>query len=189
MSQKPARITPTPSPSTREELEAKRNGVVATGPSGARYRIRPVNPERHALAGGLPTELRKVAMQVANGGDPLRAAARELVESGEEELKLIQDAAMAYNDQLVLAAVVEPELTVDDLGKGETLDEDPLVPANDYQWLLSVAKGDEEYDAEGMHLWGLEPLNRFATFRELHSCSPDCEGCAGYRRLVSAVSG
>ena len=41
--------------------------VTAPGPSGNTYRIRPLNMERYALAGGLPASLRELALKGAEG--------------------------------------------------------------------------------------------------------------------------
>lgn len=180
-------------PVTREELEARRRGVVACAPSGNYYRIRSVNLERHALGGGLPQHLRAIAYG-ADADKALaklaEAAAADEGEAGEGEprQKSVVTEMLEYLDSIVLAVIVEPEgLTREDLGDPLKLDDDALVPGLDYRWLLRVAQGEETYDAEDRQLWGVEPLSRWSLFRDEHACPEDCEGCGRVRMRFSAL--
>lgn len=168
-------LEPLPEPS-RQALQERKPPIVR-GPSGATYRLRKVNLERHALGGGLPVKLRRAAMEGVKG--------LEAILGDEETDGSAVNETRDYLDSLVLATIVEPPLTKDDLGTGQ-LDDDPVLPAQDYAWAVKVAMGEEEYDADGRRLWGLEPLDRFATFRVFHGCDEDCEGCGGFRHAVSA---
>lgn len=165
-----------PAPSRDALKRIRENPPIVRGPSGATYSIRKVNLERHALGGGLPVNLRRAAMEGVKGLEKLLDA-----EDSGDGVNETRD----YLDGLVLATVVEPQLTKEDLGNGE-LDDDPLLPAQDYAWLVKVAMGEEEYDADGRRLWGREPLDRFATFRAFHGCDESCEGCEGFRTAVAA---
>jgi hypothetical protein len=187
MPKKPAPVTPTRKPSSRDELERRRTGVLATGPSGSVYRIRKVNIQRQALEGTLPRELRELALNVvsrSNGRDPMRELARQI---DEEKLAELISETKSQNDRLVLATVIEPELVLEDLGTGE-LDDDPVLPAVDYEWLLAIAKGLEDRDAEQRMLWGPEPRNRMEIFQEAHNCAEDCKDCDEVIRQFTALA-
>lgn len=165
-----------PEPS-RAQLE-KRTPPIVRGPSGATYRVRKVNLERHALSGGLPVGLKRAAMEGVKGLE-------KLLETETSESDEASHETRDYLDELVLATIIEPKLTKADLGTGQ-LAEDPTLPSVDYAWAVKVAMGEEEYDADGKRLWGLEPLDRFATFRAFHGCDEDCEGCHGFRSAVAS---
>src|SRR5215510_14061443 len=57
---KPKGLPPAPKPTSRADLERRRKGFVARGPSGEWYRLRPLSFERHAFAGGMPPLLTSV---------------------------------------------------------------------------------------------------------------------------------
>lgn len=154
---KPAAVPPTLTASSREALEERRNGKVVIAPSGERYRIRQLNLERHALSGGLPAVLVQIAMegQAAIGKMFTQIGAGETVNG--EEAAAVRD----YLDELVVASVIEPRLTKDDLGDPTDLKSDALVPPNDYVFLVSVALREVDYDETGERIWGIEPLSRF----------------------------
>lgn len=179
---KHAAIVPTLAPSSRADLEQKRKGVVARGPSGAVYRLRQINLQRHALSGGLPAQLIQVAME---GQEAIGAMFEQMARGadGDADQAPIRD----YLDNLVIASVIEPVLGKDDLGDPGKLDDDALVPAVDYEWIVSVAFRESDVDAEGRRLWGVEPFSRFQLFRDFHGCAADCEGCLGFQAAVSAA--
>ena len=151
-----------------DDIRGARN-VTAPGPSGLVYTLRPVNMERYALAGGLPASLRELALKGAQGVAEVLAGTQEVIE---ERGGVVGD----YLDGLVRQVVVEPDLRDFDLEE---------LPPVDYRWLVAVALGEMVYDGEGRRLWGREPLTSFATFREFHSCPPDCPRC---ERMVAAVA-
>jgi hypothetical protein len=155
-------------PVTVEQLKKTRE-VVATGPSGNVFRIRPMNLERHALSGQLPPSLRKLAASGAEGLNEFFAATEG--EDQEEkngrtksQVKEVQD----YLDNIVRQVIVEPDLNDVDL--------DVLHPI-DYRWAAAIAMGEEDKDGQGRLLWGLEPLSRWEMFRRHHECAEDCEKC------------
>jgi hypothetical protein len=153
---------------TVAELRAKRE-ILATAPSGAVFKIRPLNLEQYALAGHLPSQLRQAALGGAEAVDATLAADDDaLTKHGPEMAAMLDD--------LVLRMVVEPELTAEDL--------DALMPV-DYRWLVRIAMQEEDRDGEGRRLWGREPLTVWSTFRHEHGCAEDCPNCA---RLTSAVA-
>lgn len=174
MAAKKKPVEPTLAPSSRADLEQLKQGVVAAGPGGGVYRLRQLNFERHALAGSLPAVLVRVAMGGKNAIDQvLQEIGRD--DAPDEDTVAYRQQIRDYLDELVLASVIEPKLTRDDL-PGNELADDALVPARDYQWLVSVALREEDYDAAGNRLWGVEPLSRFQLLPQLAGLLADREG-------------
>lgn len=159
------------------DLKKKRE-IVAPGPSGFTYLVRPINLERHALSGGLPAKLRAVAAKGAEGVNEL------LAEGTDERVSEEGATVKTYLDSLVAATIVEPRLYAD--GTQDVSDEAiDLVPPVDYKWALAIAMGECDEDGEGKRLWGREPLSKWATFRVFHGCGEDCDGCS---KLLSELS-
>lgn len=160
-------------------------------PAGFEVTLRPPNMEQHALAGGLPSRLREMAMKGVTAIDEAMTQAVE----GDIEMLGYLDGIVArifvdpHFDPPVYELTVRPDNAPDDWRAeivqtgGDKLDE-YLVPM-DYRWALLVAFGEEDRDGEGKRLFGREPLSRFATFRREHGCSEDCEHC---KRVLAAVS-
>lgn len=171
---------PSVTPTTLDDLR-KRRELLVTAPSGAVFKIRPINLERHALSGGLPAKLRDVAQKGAAGVNEVLGADDERVSEEGEGVR-------EYLDRLVAAVLVEPTLPVDEDGTPDPEAVDLLHP-NDYRWLVAIAMGEEDFDGEGRRMWGREPLSRFATFRHEHGCSEDCDGCSRVVNRFSAPSG
>lgn len=172
-----ARVPSTLSPSSRADLEQRRRGVLAVGPSGAVYRVRKPSLRRHLDAGSLPLELRRLTAMRSAVGAAESGGPRDLTEEDLEALGQAEVENRAQNDRLVLATVIEPPLELADLGTGE-LDDDPVLPALDYDWLLGVAQGSVVRDAEDRMIFGPEPRSRFESFQRHHSCGDDCAACA-----------
>ncbi len=139
------------------------------GPSGNFYRIRPMNMERYALAGGLPATLRQLAMKGAEGVNEVLSGESDIINEHGDEVR-------SYIDSLVRQVIVEPDLTDADLD---------VLPPVDYRWAVNVAMGEEDRDGEGRKLWGREPLSVWATFRNEHECAEDCASC---QRMVTSVA-
>jgi hypothetical protein len=170
-----------PKVATLADLAANRAKIVP-GPSGLNYHVRPLNLERHALAGGLPAKLVGIASKGAEGVNELfdPENGNALAEHGDD--------VREYLDRLVADVLVEPEIPRDAEGRPDpdTID---LVPPMDYRWLVSIAMGEEDYDGEGRRMWGREPLSAWATFRTFHGCDADCSGCSGMVASLSADHG
>lgn len=176
-----------------KELKAQRDGIVAPGPSGNHFKIRPLNLERHALNGGLPAKLRAIALEGAAG-------VQRLFESEDDTVSDEGKEVLGYLDGLVADVIVEPGLHADKdkvvtdprtgverhvkVGEADPEKIDLLLPV-DYRWALNIAMGEEDSDGDGRRLWGREPLGRYATFREEHSCDADCPSC---RRALARLS-
>jgi len=160
----------------------KKREIVAPGPSGFTYRIRPLNLERHALSGGLPASLRAVAAKGSEGVNELLSA------GSDEQIASDGSSVKSYLDSLVAAVIVEPSLYVEGTTTNE-VSEDAIdvVPPVDYQWALAIAMGEHDEDGDGRRLWGREPLSRWATFRVFHGCGEDCDGCSQLLDELSAA--
>lgn len=132
-------------PTSLAELKRSRE-LTVPGPSGHIYRIRPVNLQRHALAGGFPAALRELAVRQALGQAAISGAddTTELLERASE----LGD----YMDAVVLQVIVAPKLEQEDL---------ELLPPVDYDWAVNVAMGNTSTDGNGEPLWGSEQLGRF----------------------------
>jgi hypothetical protein len=169
---------------TLAEWQARRE-LLVTLPSGVRVKIRPINIERQALAGGLPRGLRRLAAQ-SRGSAGLNAVLdRVLLDEdgdGDGQLDELIGEQRIYLDNLLRQMVVEPELP-------DGVDLDQIILPVDYHYLLRIAQREIDYDAEGRYLWGAEPLSRWDTFRTEHSCAEDCEGCSRVRATFSAALG
>jgi hypothetical protein len=177
-------MSSTPKIATLADIKKGRS-IVATAPSGHAYRIRPLNMERYALAGGLPPQLRQMAMKGAEGINALLGADDEALEAHGSE-------ARDYMDGLVRQVIVEPDLSKFELVENEDgskakvyeVDLDELPPV-DYRWAANIALGEEDRDGEGRRLWGREPLSVWDTFRDHHECPEDCESC---HRMVASLA-
>lgn len=180
-------VPPTLTPTSVDDLTKSRE-ITCYAPSGNVYTIRPINLERHALAGGLPAKLRAIAMNGSTAIDKVigwNEAEGTLGDDEDDELlspeaKAERDSErgeiLEYLDSLVRTLIVAPDLT------GVDLD---IIPPVDYRWSLQVAMGEADEDGEGRRLWGREPLSRWATFREFHGCSEDCAECQRVREFFS----
>lgn len=177
-----------PAAVTLEDLKRGRTIRARIAPSGMRYDLRPLNLERFALTGNLPARLRTLAMQGAEGVNQILGGDDEKV--SEEGAEVQQ-----WLDRLVAEVIVGPVLFAqnedgtlhvgDDGQKVVDSDRVDLLPPIDYRWACAIALGECDVDGEGARLWGREPLSRWATFREHHSCDENCESC---ERVVDAFS-
>jgi hypothetical protein len=161
----------------------KSREILATAPSGAVLKIRPLNAEHHALNGGLPAHLVSLAL---GGEEKIDETLKSIASKDDEDVtpeeREERAAISGYLDGIVRTMILEPSLP-----EGEPVD-DYLLPV-DYRWLVQVAMGEEDEDGEGRRLWGRDPISRWETFRHFHGCPEDCAGCRGVRDLFSAALG
>lgn len=192
MAQKPSprrkleAVPPTYDPSGSDAIKAARE-VTRPGPSGIVYTLRPINLERHALAGGLPARLRQIALAGSDAIDKLLLGEDE-VEVAEDDEPISPDAKAAQNDAradvlMYLDGLVRTLLVSVEWNDVDVED----IPPVDYKWAVKIAMGEGDEDGEGRRLWGREPLSRFNYFRHFHGCDEDCEGCNGVREFFSAT--
>lgn len=133
--------------------------------------------------GHVPEELRQVAMSVIAGVDPMdQTLLQEAKEGGDGPGRPQIDERMLsdYIDLLrllVSSALVEPEVSYEQIKQG-------LLPNEDVELLAAIVSRRRDTDAKGVIL-GVEPLERWATFREEHRCPPGCEAC---QKVIEAFS-
>lgn len=123
-------------------------------PSGVRVDIRV--PDLPALieAGQIPQTLIDTALDVLGGGDT-RPTPEVLAQQRQ------------FTDKLVQIAVVNPELSDEDLKD---------VPYEDKELIVEIATRQRDMDAEYKHIGGLEKSENFRRFRRLASLDEDVEG-------------
>jgi len=85
-----------------------------------------------------------------------------------------------YHRFLISRALVDPELSYDELQEGSPV----RPPQEDLDLLVEILTRGRDTDAAGVKL-GVEPLDRWATFREFHGCEPGCPSC---QEVVDALS-
>lgn len=172
-------------PTTLEQLRARRIIEGVESPGGMVYNISPLNLQRHALTGNLPTSLRRAAMKGVEGINSFFSADEETLSEAGEEVR-------GYLDALVAEVIHEPCLY---LGGKRPEEGDPpgavdeeliaLIPPVDYKWALEIAFLEEDRDGQGRLMWGVERLSRFERFRHRHGCAEDCPSCEAARRDLS----
>lgn len=161
-----------------------------TLPSGQRVLARVLGLATLARLEGLPEDLTdSVVLHVTNlerGGLPAVIGA-ELgkVETDPEAAARVQKYVADFGvltRYLVAEALVEPELSVDELTQ---------IPEDDLEMLMRIATGRQAFDAAGVRI-GVEPVDAWATFRHEHGCDggelgsdTPCPACA---RALAAVS-
>lgn len=76
---------------------------------------------------------------------------------------------MGLNRWLVTQTLVEPELSEAELEAG-------AIPNEDFLMLTQLASRERDTDARGVRL-GVEPVERWAAFKQFHGCADECEAC------------
>ena len=142
-------------------------------PSGLVVLLRPVNVELHAMSGGLPTTLRRMTALST------KQIHRQFATAGEDGDEDAMVAARQYMDNIVRNMVIEPAIP-------DGTDMDELFLPADYHFLFRVAQRELDEDATGRRLWGVEPISRWALFRDEHGCEEDCEACGRVSDQLSA---
>lgn len=141
-------------------------GVVL--PSGAIVDLRPLSLETHLTFGKTPDALRVIAIS------DVRAKLGNRDISNDERADALAE-HVAYQRPLLVEMIVEPQITEDDLAD---------LPEQDVEWLIAFSNRAVTEDAAGRVL-GVEPLNRWSTFRHEHGCE---DGCAACLRVLETFS-
>lgn len=89
----------------------------------------------------------------------------------------------AFQRRLVAAALVEPELSYEEITEAV---ERQTLPEDDLAMIAEIVQRLRHRDARGVRI-GVEPLDRFARFREEHGCAEDCPSCASLVYAFSTV--
>jgi hypothetical protein len=164
-----------------------------TLPSGQRVKIRIPGIATLLEHGDLPEDLAELALlELTSEGGATAALAGELAQASENGARAaVLERIARYGEfqrNLVCAAVVAVETApgaFEDVSlTPETLMELGL-PEDDLALVAEIIQRLRAHDARGVRI-GVEPLDRWATFREAHGCpDQDCPGCA---KLVAALS-
>lgn len=149
--------------------------------SGARVVMRFPNLAFMLEKDAVPSRLLEAALRELTTPGAIPVKEQEEGETGDGSIKFDQDMIKQMSELarwLVLQSVVSPKLTPEDL------DPETGIPSEDVDLLISLARRERDRDARGVKL-GVEPLERFATFREEHECAEGCEACS---RVVARFS-
>jgi hypothetical protein len=158
----------------------QRRYALATLPTGLKVRLRSVTLDELAAEEGLPDTLVRVAVLEQLPGGAVAEMARDMV-AGPEGIARTRELSrdvLALRDRLILRAVVEPALEQADLA-----DLDPF----DKGMIAALASRERDDDAAGRRVWGVEPLNTFQVFRDVHGCAEDCPSCGQVVERFSQV--
>lgn len=163
-----------------EELQKLRL-IYATLPTGAQMVLRSMTLDELAAADGLPDDLLKVAMLETTPGGVAGEIARVLHTESDaalEDAHKLSQSTMELVDRLVLAAVIEPELTAEQV---------KLLDGFDKAMIAGIASRRIVFDAAGRRV-GVEPLDTFRAWVEAHGCDDDCTACKTAVSLLSTAS-
>jgi hypothetical protein len=118
-----------------------------------------------AVIGGDLIELNR------NGTDPAES------EKFQQRLR----ASAELTKLLVVEALVDPKLTLDELDE---------IPWEDQEELMRLCTGQQAFDSRGVRI-GVEPVDSWATFQDEHRDGPcmgaDCERCQRARQALSSL--
>lgn len=155
-------------------------------PSGMTVTVKLIGLATLARLDALPDDLNEaVLLHLANHdrgglpaviGDEMLNAARGDEKASERASDLTRSLGNLTRE-LVLAALVDPKLTFDELDD---------VPESDLEFLMRVVSGRQPFDAAGRRI-GVEPLEPWATFRDAHQCGESCDACLQAQRELSSV--
>ena len=183
----------TPSSATTPSLSVwqARSVHTITCPSGQRIRIRIPGIATLLEHGDLPDDLTEIALlelSAVNGATG--ELAQQLASTNGNRAEILERVRQygQFQRELVRAAVVAVEsapdkwqdvtLTMDDIGGGS-------LPEDDLALVAEIVQRLRATDARGVKI-GVEAIDRWATFREAHSC-PD-EDCPGCQKLIDELS-
>lgn len=185
MSTAPASTTSPPSDATPADVWRERAIHTVTGPTGSVAKIRIPGIGTILAAGDLPTHLIRLALLDISHKDGAASALEGLLDEvldddKREELLREVTNLREYQAHLVAAALVEPELTVDEILSGE-------FPEDDLSMIAEIVQRLRAFDARGVRI-GVEPLDRWARFHEEHELGTEsCEHCERLARQFSSV--
>lgn len=168
----------------------RRSLHTVTCPSGQRLRIRLPGIPTLLEHGDLPDDLIEIALlEVSRRDGAAGAIAEEISEMGDDQAaaKLERLAEFArFQKQLVCAAIQEIES--DDRWEQVELTPERLdgLPEDDLAMVAEIVQRLRGSDARGVRI-GVEPLDRWARFRDHHSCGEGCEACEALVRELSSA--
>jgi hypothetical protein len=154
-------------------------------PSGQWVKIRIPGIATIVQHGDLPDELIELALaeltRGVGGSNELTAERVAATEDREAKLQRIRELGV-FQMHIVAAMLVEPALTYAEVEEAVTAGS---LPEDDLFVISEIGLRARATDARGVRI-GVEPLDRWAMFREAHGCADeDCEGCTKLIRLFS----
>ena len=147
-----------------------------TGFSGQRLKIRIPGIATLLEHGDLPEDL--VALAVAELTDVAGAASWVAQPEDMNEKMGRIEAFGRFQRHLVCSAIVAVETEEGWQDVELSLDDLEMLPEDDLAMVAEIVQRLRGQDARGVRI-GVEPLDRWATFRKAHACPDEgCEGCA-----------
>jgi hypothetical protein len=182
---KPKTRVSEPAPKITSSSDWQELGVhYVTLPSSAAVKIRIPDITLLIAADAVPEELRVIAYEEMNETLAATQRARRELAGGEPEeepaiteerlLKLAQ-----LNRYLMSQMLVDPPMTVEELGSAK-------LPSEDILMLTEFATRERVVDARGVAL-GVEPIDRWDTWVQAHDCPDNCHACLKVVRALSSV--
>lgn len=181
-------MTTTESPSrpdtTPPDVWRQKTVHTVTGPSGAVFRIRIPGIAGLIERAELPVHLITMALRDITHPDGAAAALLALLddvsdEAKREELLGEMTKLAEYSRHLVAAALVEPDLTYEEVSSGD-------YPEDDLTMIAAIVQRMTSVDARGVRI-GVEPLDRWATFHSEHGLG-EADGCDDCIRAAEKFS-
>ncbi len=172
-----------PRSSTPVDVWRQKGVHTVTGPSGAVLKIRVPGIGTLLQLGELPDYLVGIALLDISHPDGAAGALREMADDlldDEKQAKVLAEVRKLgeYQRRLVVAAMVEPAVTYEDVSAGD-------LPEDDLGMVAEIVQRLRATDARGVRI-GVEPLDRWATFHREHGLPEgECDHC---RALVAAAS-
>lgn len=145
-------------PSVAAWKKAKLHEVVL--PSSYKVTIKIPDLSSMIETGQLPQTLLDTAVKAAKG--EITAEQEQTPEMAAKERE--------FKELVCVAALVEPKITVADVGD---------LPVEDLDMIVEFACRQREFDAEGNHLSGLHLSEQFRRFRRIAELYEDVEGLQG----------
>ena len=138
-----------------------------TLPSGQQVRMRLPGVATILEHGDLPEDLIDLAIaEITKDG----GAAALVTEQQDRETTLARLREFtAFQRHLVAAALVEPKMSYEQVTDAVV---DGTLPEDDLAMVAEIVQRLRDHDAAGVKV-GVEPLDRWATFRQLHGCADD----------------
>jgi hypothetical protein len=133
-------------------------------PSGVRVGLRVPDLAGMIETGQVPNHLLSAAVGLAKAqldDEKKVPTPEELTENAAQDRE--------FTDLLVLASVVDPVLTDEDVKPG-------AIPIEDKQFIVAIATRQRDLDAEGEHIAGLTKSEKFRRFRNLGEFDTSLEG-------------
>ncbi len=163
-----------------------------TCPSGQRLKIRIPGIGTLLEKGDLPEDLLDLALlELTSDGGAAGALAAEFSSGNGDKTKALERIRQfgEFQRHLVSFAVKAVE-TAPNEWEAVTLTPESMtdgsLPEDDLALVAEIVQRLRAHDAKGVRI-GVEPLDRWAMFREAHACKDDCEGCQNVASAFSSI--